>query len=81
MTEELKAVRPVKRKEIDDLPSVVEFLLSKAVCTRKALDGRRKVRGVVCGNFASSSANEDTYASGADVTQIRSLVKMAAMKG
>ena len=81
MTEELKAVRPVKRKEIDELPRVVEFLPSKAVCTRKAPDGRRKVRGVVCGNFASSSANEDTYASGADATQIRSLAKLAAMRG
>ena len=81
MTEELKAVRPVKRKEIDELPGVVEFLPSKAVCTRKAPDGRRKVRGVVCGNFASVSAKEDTYASGADATQIRCLAKMAAMKG
>ena len=50
MTEELKAVRPVKRK-----PGVAE-LPSKAVCTKKAPDGRRKVRGAVCGNFASSSA-------------------------
>ena len=61
-------------EEIDEL-GVVEFP-SKAVCTRKAPDGRRKVRGVVCGNFASSSANEDTYASGADATQIRSLAKL-----
>ena len=81
MTEELKAVRPVSRKEVNDLPGMVEFLPSKAVCTRKAPDGRRKVRGVVCGNFASSTAQEDTYASGADATQIRSLAKMAAMRG
>ena len=59
----------MKRKEIDEPPGVVEFLPS------------RKVRGVVCGNFASSSANEDTYASGADATQIRSLAKLAAMRG
>ena len=55
MTEELKAVRPVQRKMVDELQGVVEFLPSKAVCTRKAPDGRRKVRGVVCGNYASSS--------------------------
>ena len=72
MTEELKAVRPVQRKMVGELQGVVELLPSKAVCTRKAPDGRRKVCGVVCGNYASSSTNGET--------QIRSLAKMLALK-
>ena len=52
---------------------------SKVVYTKKpGLKGRkRKVRWVVCGNFESKSAEEETYSSGADATAFRLLCWVA----
>ena len=53
LVEESKAVKPIRKRDIDQIQGPVEVLPAKAVCTRKAPDGRRKVRGVVCGNYSA----------------------------
>ena len=40
---------------------------------------RRKVRGVVCGNFAPHNEKEDLYAANVDATTVRTCVALAAV--
>ena len=58
----------------------VERVPGKAVFTQKAGSGRLKARICVCGNLMSERAAEDLYASGVDSTQVRTLVRKAAME-
>lgn len=57
---------------------IFEVVPGKAVCTRKAPDGKRKVRGVVCGNFMEDRDVGDVYASGIDVAAVRAMIRNAA---
>ena len=60
---------------------IFEVVPGKAVCTRKSPDGRRKARGVICGNYMMPREKEDLYASGCDITAIRSMIRHAALQG
>ena len=53
LTAETKAIRPVKRSEIDP---EAELVPGKLVCVIKA-GGRYKCRAVICGNLASPEAD------------------------
>ena len=53
LTKEKKAIRPVKRSEIDP---EAELVPGKLVCVIKA-GGRHKCRAVICGNLASPEAD------------------------
>ena len=66
LVEESKAVKPIRKRDIDQIEGPVEVLPAKAVCTRKSPDGRRKVLGVVCGNYSAGKDAEKQYAGGAD---------------
>lgn len=70
LVEESKAVRPMMRSKIENITGPVEILPGKAVCTKKSPDGRKKVRGVVCGNFSAGKSADEVYAGGADALQI-----------
>ena len=59
---------------------IFEVVPGKAVCTRKSPDGRRKARGVICGNFMAPREKEDLYASGCDVTALRSMIRQASLR-
>ena len=60
LVEESKAVKLIRKRDIDQIQGPVEVFPAKAVCTRKAPDGRRKVRGVVCGNYSAGKDAEKT---------------------
>ena len=83
IVEEKRAVRQVKRlhaqKEASERGVKYEELPSKVVFTRKA-GGKRKVRACICGNFEDDIASE-TYAGGCDASQIRGVVRHAALSG
>ena len=81
LVEESKAVKPIRKRDIDQIKGPVEVLPAKAVCTRKAPDGRRKVRGVVCGNYSAGKDAEKLYAGGADGLQIRMVLRTAGQRG
>ena len=77
-----KAVRQVPRNEALEMAKVdgrkYEELPSKVVFTRK-MGGKRKVRACICGNFEDEVAAA-TYAGGCDASQIRCLVRHAALQ-
>ena len=77
-----KAVRQVPRSEALEMAKVdgrkYEELPSKVVFTRK-MGGKRKVRACICGNFEDEVAAA-TYAGGCDASQIRCLVRHAALQ-
>lgn len=79
-------IRPLRSGEQAELErrcreegKIFEVVPGKAVCTRKAPDGKRKVRGVVCGNFMEDRDVGDIYASGIDVAAVRTMVRHAAL--
>ena len=49
------------------------------VFTRKAGDGRRRARIVCCGNYMESRTGDEVYASGADATQLRAMLRVASL--
>ena len=55
-----------------------EELPSKVVFTRK-MGGKRKVRACICGNYENEVATA-TYAGGCDASQIRCLIRHAALE-
>ena len=78
LTEETQAIIPVEEGQLD--MSQVELVPGKLVCTVKAgpNGGRKKVRGVVCGNLlneANDPAPAGVYASGADGTLTRAAIR------
>ena len=80
LVEESKAVKPIRKRDIDQIQGTVEVLPAKAVCTRKSPDGLRKVRGVVWQLFGQKDA-ERLYAGGADGLQIRMVLRTAGQRG
>ena len=77
---EKRALRPQEegevQKKIEEAKKkgvVIELIPSKLVYTKKPgrRGGKRKVRWVVCGNFESRTAEEETYSAGADATAFR----------
>ena len=77
LTEETGAIEPVDVSHLDD--SMVEYVPGKLVCTVKAgpAGGRKKCRGVICGNHLSESSDPvpgSAYASGADGPLIRAVL-------
>jgi hypothetical protein len=78
---ETSVIQPVKFGDLDQ--SQVEFVPGKLVCTVKPglNGGRKKCRGVVCGNMVqeSSEPTNALYASGADGTMIRAVLRHTAM--
>ena len=75
LVNETSAIQSVKLGDLDE--SQVEFVPGKLVCTVKPglNGGRKKCRGVVCGNMVqeSSEPTNALYASGADGTMIRAV--------
>ena len=82
IVEEKKAVRQVKRCEAQRMATEsnikYEELPSKVVFTRK-MGGKRKVRACICGNYENEVATA-TYAGGCDASQIRCLIRHAALE-
>ena len=91
------AVRRLYKKDademIEDFRGRVEIVPGKAIFSRKAPDGRRKCRIVVCGNFVSNDGTitnsaevqekkkkkePDLYAGGADAIALRSALSIAS---
>ena len=81
LVNETSAIQPVKLGDLDE--SQVEFVPGKLVCTVKPglNGGRKKCRGVVCGNMVqeSSEPTNALYASGADGTMIGAVLRHTAM--
>ena len=46
----------------------------------EAGDGRRRSRIVCCGNYMEARAGDEVYASGADSTQLRTILRLAALR-
>ena len=80
LTRETEAVLPVDVRTLD--PQQVEFVPGKLVCVVKAgvRGGKKKCRGVICGNMMESDPSPiGVYASGADGTLIRTVLRHAAL--
>ena len=75
-----KAVKPIRKRGIDQIEGPVEVLPAKAVRARKSPDGRRKVRGVVRGNYSAGKDAEKLYAGGVDGLQIRMVLRTAGQR-
>lgn len=56
-----------------------ELIPGMGVFTRKAGDGRRRARIVCCGNYMEPRAGDEVYATGADSTQLRATLRVAAL--
>ena len=57
-----------------------ELIPGMGVFTRKAGDGRRRARIVCCGNYMEPRAGDEVYATGADSTQLRAILRVAALR-
>ena len=81
LTRETAAVLPVDVRSLN--PQEVEFVPGKLVCVVKAgpNGGKKKCRGVICGNMMESDPSPlGVYASGADGTLIRTVLRHAALE-
>ena len=88
LVEEPEAVEPISREKMVELREeaqssgrTFDLLPAKAIFSRKAGSGRRKCRGVACGNYMKLRSDESTFASGAGGPGARLLLKIAATKG
>ena len=76
-----KAVKPMSRAELQKMAEMqnktLEILPAKMVHTRKAGSGAYRSRAVVCGNYQTPN-DDNTYAGGADGTQIRTMLRISA---
>ena len=76
-----KAVKPMSRAELQKMAEkqnkTLEILPAKMVHTRKAGSGAYRSRAVVCGNYQTPN-DDNTYAGGADATQIRTMLRISA---
>lgn len=84
LTSETQAIEPVDVGTLND--QEVEYVPGKLVCARKAgpNGGRKKCRGVICGNLVDQSVDPTpwgSYASGADGLLIRTTVKHGVQQG
>ena len=57
-----------------------ELIPGMGVFTRKAGDGRRRSRIVCCGNYMEARSGDEIYASGADSTQLRMILRCASLQ-
>ena len=77
------AVRQITKQHLQQLSSEsklpIELLPAKMVHTRKAYSGAYRSRAVVCGNYAGPDESEH-YAGGVDGNQIRTMLRLGAMK-
>ena len=77
------AVKPMTKSDLRALAEKegkdLEILPAKMVHTRKAGSGAYRSRAVVCGNYQSPN-DDNTYAGGADGTQIRTALRIAAQR-
>ena len=64
-------------KKVEELPSKVVGTLKPD--PSQPLQGKRKVRWVICGNYETEKEEVETYSGGADSTALRMLVKKAAV--
>ena len=89
MLEEKQALRPVKKKELEEIMRKakeknrkVELIPSKLVFTKKPAPPpkghKNKVRWVVCGNFEPKKESEENYSGGADAASFRILIHHAS---
>ena len=78
-----EALRVVPREEVEDIrrrhPDL-NSLPAKLVITRKA-GGKRKIRIVVCGNYAEKNPEDELYAGGSDSISLRAALKKASQEG
>ena len=88
MLEEKEALRPVSKKELEEVirqahskGKKVELIPSKLVFTRKPAPPpkgfKHKVRWVACGNFEERKEGEENYSSGADAAAFRLMIHHA----
>ena len=88
MLEEKEALKPISKRELEDLirhansnGKKVELIPSKLVFTRKPAPPpkgfKHKVRWVACGNYEEKKEGEENYSSGADAAAFRLLVHQA----
>lgn len=64
-------------------PDTVEYVPGKLVCVVKAgpNGGKKKCRGVICGNMMENDSSPvGIYASGADATLIRAVLRHSVLK-
>ena len=57
-----------------------EIIPGMGVFTRKAGEGKRRARIVCCGNYMESRTGEEVYATGADSTQLRTVLRVASLE-
>lgn len=84
LTEETGAIEAVNVADLRE--EEVEFVPGKLVCSVKAgpNGGRKKCRGVICGNLLDQAVDPapwGSYASGADGLMIRSTLRHGTLKG
>ena len=78
-----EALRVVPREEVEDIRKrypELNSLPAKLVITRKA-GGKRKIRIVVCGNYAEKNPEDEFYAGGSDSISLRAALKKATQEG
>lgn len=82
LVSETQAILPVDVSSLG--PQKVEFVPGKLVCVVKAgpKGGKKKCRGVICGNLMESDPSPiGVYASGADGTLIRTVLRHSVLAG
>lgn len=84
MTVETQAIEAVNVGDLDERD--IEYVPGKLVCTLKAgpNGGRKKCRGVICGNLLDEAVDPapwGSYASGADGLLIRATLKHGVQQG
>ena len=83
LKQSLEAVKPITESQLSELVGkglIKTVLPGKAVFTRKAGQGARKCRVVVCGNYQEPTTSQDLYASGTESVTIRSALAQAAKR-
>ena len=89
LLEDKEALRPVTKKEAEDLMrkqkekgKTLEVIPSKLVFTRKPAappkNYKNKMRWVVCGNYEMKKEHEETYSGGADSAAFRLMMAVSA---
>ena len=76
LVKETKSVTPVRFSDVEG--EDIEIVPGKLVCVKKGGSGKRRARAVVCGNHVNAEADRSpygVYASGADGTLIRSVLR------
>ena len=76
LVKETKSVTPVRLSDVEG--EDIEIIPGKLVCVKKGGSGKRRARAVVCGNHVNAEADRSpygVYASGADGTLIRSVLR------